>query len=300
MAANWIRDKIRSSILPYSTKWYYPYRLSGSITWAFRIITSSIRVYPDFFIIGVGRGGTTSLEYYLSQHPNIAHASKKEVHFFDREFKKESSWYKANFITKLTKFYFNKIKKESILSCDATPTYIMHPDVPERIKQYLPNSKFIVFLRNPADRAFSQYNREVETKKEKLSFLDALKSEEERTRKEKTKYTDNEFFNSYYWGGINYLANGHYAKLLKRWFAIYPRDKFFILKTETFSKDPDKYINEIFRFLDLPDDHSIDFTRQNRGIEKKMSEEERQFLNVYFEKSNRELEELLGPNFIWK
>ena len=146
MARSWIRQKIRSLMLPHNTKWYYPYRLPNNIIWAVRMLTSSLRVYPDFFIIGVGRGGTTSLEYYLTQHSNISRASKKEAHFFDREFKRKSCWYKANFITKFTKFYFNKIKREPILSCDATPSYIMHPDVPERIKKELPNSKFIVFL----------------------------------------------------------------------------------------------------------------------------------------------------------
>jgi hypothetical protein len=299
MTRHWIREKIRSLILPYNTKWYYPYRLPKNVIWAFRLLTSPLRVYPDFFIIGVGRGGTTSLEFYLTQHPNISRSSKKEIHYFDREFKRGDNWYKGHFITKFTKFYYNKIKKMPYLSCDATPTYIVHPDVIERIKKEFPNAKFLVTLRDPAKRAFSQYNRNIENHDENLSFLSALKNEKERAKRERAKYSENEFYNSRFWGVISYLENGHYSKLLKKWFSIFPKEQFHIVQTETFSKDPNLHINEIFKFLNLPECNSIDFTKQNTGIKKNMTNDEKEFLDKYFKKLNEELVELLGPNFKW-
>ena len=61
----------------------------------YRVATSSIRLMPDFIIIGVARGGTTSLYEYLIDHPNIVGASRKEVHFFDNHYQKGLAWYRG-------------------------------------------------------------------------------------------------------------------------------------------------------------------------------------------------------------
>jgi Sulfotransferase family len=62
-----------------------------------RIDTAHLRQLPDFVIIGTQRGGTTSLYRYLTQHPDIGSALRKEVHFFDRYYEKGMNWYLANF-----------------------------------------------------------------------------------------------------------------------------------------------------------------------------------------------------------
>ena len=52
---------------------------------------------PDFIIIGAQKGGTTSLYRYLTEHPDVGGATKKEVHYFDRNFDKGLGWYLAHF-----------------------------------------------------------------------------------------------------------------------------------------------------------------------------------------------------------
>ncbi len=70
-------------------------------TQTYRVMTTSIRLLPDFLIIGAQRCGTTSLYYYLTEQPCIAPASVKEIHFFDDDFLKGLHWYRAQFPTTL-------------------------------------------------------------------------------------------------------------------------------------------------------------------------------------------------------
>src|SRR5215213_2627672 len=108
------------------------------------IETAHLRQYPDFIIIGTQRGGTTSLYRYLTAHPDIGQAFRKEVHFFDRYYNKGIDWYLANF----------PLRGEFPIVGEASPYYVFHPDVPERILAAVSQAKFIVLLRNPVDRAY--------------------------------------------------------------------------------------------------------------------------------------------------
>ena len=62
-------------------------------------LTSSIRVLPDFFIIGVVRSGTTSMYHYLDEHPSIVKSAYDELGFFDDNFRLGWAWYKKLFPT---------------------------------------------------------------------------------------------------------------------------------------------------------------------------------------------------------
>src|SRR2546423_11852294 len=63
----------------------------------YRGATASLRVLPDFLILGTQRGGTTSLYRYLKTHPYIGAPSNKDVHFFDRRYRKGLTWYQGHF-----------------------------------------------------------------------------------------------------------------------------------------------------------------------------------------------------------
>jgi len=122
----------------------------------FRYITSSLRVLPDFFVIGVVRSGTTSLFHYLNQHPNIAGASYDELGYFDDNYHLGISWYKSLFPTIFTK---KRIEKEhgKFLTYDVTPQYLRDPANAKRMFNDFPKMKLIALLRNPIDRTYSPY-----------------------------------------------------------------------------------------------------------------------------------------------
>jgi len=99
---NELRSVVRNWLLKHPTinpyKWFDP--------GFFRTMTAPLRVLPDFIIIGVQKGGTSSLYYYLIDHPNIFPSLRKESHFFDRYLGRR--FYRSYFPTIFTKFYIEK------------------------------------------------------------------------------------------------------------------------------------------------------------------------------------------------
>lgn len=105
---------------------------------------------PKFLIIGVQKGGTTTLFDLLNQIPIFSGAPSKEVGYFSKSsfYERGSDWYSDQFQPLgPKKIYF-----------EATPAYIYHPDAPGRIYSYNPRMKLIVILREPAARAYSAWN----------------------------------------------------------------------------------------------------------------------------------------------
>lgn len=133
---------------------------------------------PDFLIIGAQKGGTTSLYTYLCQHPRVVGASRIEVHFFDLAYDKGWWWYRSHFPVHVFR------RGERIVTGEASPYYIFHPLVPERVRKDLPNVKLVAILRNPVDRAYSHYQHVRRNGREPLSFEEAIEREPPRTEGE--------------------------------------------------------------------------------------------------------------------
>lgn len=112
---------------------------------------------PNFLVIGAQRAGTTWLDSILRQHPDIyLPVKRKEIHFFDRNFAKGVAWYENFFPDNLVAGNFKAIG-------EITPSYLFDPCVPPRIKSVLGDARLVAILRNPTDRAFSQYGYYVST-----------------------------------------------------------------------------------------------------------------------------------------
>ena len=146
-----------------------------------RYLTSSKRSLPDFIIIGAMKSGTSILyNKFLSQHPCIQRATKKEIHFFDNKYSKGILWYKSHFPTLKEKNNFKVKNSQNMLIGEASPFYIFYPHTARRVYEVLPKVKLIAILRNPVDRAYSHYHHIVRNNKENLSFEAAIESEPKR------------------------------------------------------------------------------------------------------------------------
>ena len=86
-----------------------------------------------------------------------------------------------------------RIIGKKTLVCEATGNYFFHPYAAERIKKYLPNVKLIVMMRNPVERTFSQYRRQVRHGKQSASFEEALENEHKLYEKEFQKFLEKYF-----------------------------------------------------------------------------------------------------------
>jgi hypothetical protein len=101
---------------------------------------------PDFLIVGAMRSGTSSLNHYLRQHPQIHMAKQKEVRFFDQHWARGVDWYEEQFDP-----------EPGQICGEASPGYLNSPEAPQRIAQTLPAVRLVAILRNPVDQAYSRY-----------------------------------------------------------------------------------------------------------------------------------------------
>jgi len=242
---------------------------------------------PDFLIIGVQRGGTSSLYNYLISHPKITPATQKEIHFFDYNFHKGVTWYKSQF------------KKEGICG-EASPYYIFHPHAPKRIVNLIPTIKMIILLRNPVDRAYSHYNHELRLGIENLPIEDAIKQESKRLDNETKKIIADESYYSFNHQHFSYLTRGIYVEQLKKWITMFSKEQILLIKSEDFFQNPLGVTNNVFNFLELEPLNQIPDTIFNRNTNPPMKNEMREYLNEYFRIPNQRLYKLIGKNFGWQ
>jgi len=138
---------------------------------------------PNFLVVGVAKSGTTSLYHYLNQHPDIFIPSRKECRFFSSK--------PGNFKGPGREFQNDTIKdiqgyRRLFLGCfnisargDVSNDYLFYyTESIENIKRHIgEDAKIIIRLRNPIDRAYSNYLRHIREGWEALSFEDGLEAE---------------------------------------------------------------------------------------------------------------------------
>lgn len=258
------------------------------------------RLLPDFLIIGTAKSGTTTLHGWLSQHPFVVPAVKKEVHFFDYDFYRGLDWYRAHFPLASARDETERHHGRPFLTGEASPTYISHQWAPERIAQVLPDVKLIVAFRNPVDRAYSQFQMSCREGEESESFGGAVALEEERLRDEKARSLTDKRYNSWPLGCWSYLLRSSYAEQVERWFELFPRERFLFLKTDDLDSEPQRTLDRVYEFLGLPGHLNEQLPRLHTAPEyEPLPAETRAELVEYFRPRNERLYELLGVDFGW-
>jgi hypothetical protein len=249
---------------------------------------------PDFIILGAQKAGTSSLYSFLIRHPHIRGAFRKETHFFTQDFDKNALWYESYFPSRLP-------WNSGTITGEASPSYLNTPYVPKFVHQILDETKFIVLLRNPIDRAFSHYSHSVNLNVEHLSFQEALALELERISEEVSAFQRGYTIRDYRTSSFlkfSYATRGIYVKQLRWWFELFPRDRFNIIKYEDFFKDPLTNIQSLYKFLGLAEMEAFEFPKRNIGAYKrKLEPKTREYLRDYYQPYNAELSELLGMDF---
>jgi hypothetical protein len=189
---------------------------------------------PTFLGIGAQRCATTWMYECLREHPEIFMSPRKEVHFFDENYEKGIRWYEG---------FFESASDESGIG-EITPEYIYARHAPELIRETIPDALLIACLRNPIDRAYSQYGLHLRGMKHSLSFEDALKAYPE------------------------YVERGFYLEQIRRYLGLFSDDNLLILIYEDLEQDPMSFIQTVYRFLDVRPDFlpSQLAQRRNRGV----------------------------------
>jgi hypothetical protein len=270
-----------------------------------RHATSRARMLPSFLIIGAQRAGTTSLYRYLDTHPDVVWPRStrsevywsKELHFFDDRFWRGLGWYRAFFPLELTR-RVARLRGQDRVAAEASPSYLFHPAVPERVAASLPDVRLIAVLRNPVDRAYSHYQLMLRLRQEQRSFAEALEGEEEILAEEAPRVLDPRYTSHRYRRNA-YVAKGLYAEQLERWFAHFPRERLLVLSIDDLATRPDEIYADVLSFLDLRPHRPPRFGRHNRLPAPPLDPDIRTRLERRFAEPNARLEELLGRKLGW-
>lgn len=200
---------------------------------------------PDFLIVGAARSGTTTLYYYLRKHPKIFMPEIKEPFFFS--FMNAAQAYVSpdslgRIICKFedyTKLFENATDSQIIGEASTSYLYTHKTSIENIKKVYGKNYKelkIIIILRNPAERAWSQYMMFIRDGNDPLDFEDAIKPD---TIAWRLKNNWNIFY--------DFIGFGMYHEQVKAFTGEFPYIKVFLYKN--FIDDNLKILYDIFDFL---------------------------------------------------
>ena len=274
--------------------------IGKNVITAWGVATYPSRCLPDFLIIGAQRAGTTSLYHYLIAHPAVAPAMpSKGVHYFDTRFHESLAWYRSHFPTVLAARYTRIRRGVDLITGEASPYYLFHPKVPERVAEALPNVKLIVLLRDPVERAYSHYANEVARGYEELPFERALDREAGRLKGESEKLETDPSYYSFAHQHYSYLARGLYLEQIVRWRSFFRRDQLQIQSAERFFADPPAVLADVHDFLGVERRPLAAYEEHNARRREPMRQGTRELLEEFFAEPNRRLFDYLGVDFGW-
>jgi len=268
----------------------------GKFLFSCRYSTQSFRSLPHFIVIGAQKSGTTSLFYYMSQHPQILPVHKG-VHFFDGgldpnidTFKKGQQWYRAHFPLRIS------LGADRITG-EVSPRYIFNPLAAQRLYNLVPKAKLIAILRNPTERAISHYFFSKGKGREPLPIMEALEKEDERLAEAKKKND----FKSNSFAFFSYKSRGLYGEQIERFLRFFPRHQLLVLSSEEFFTRTADTLKTFFGFLEIDENIKIsNLTPKNVSTNKtKVAPEVYQYLDDFFSSPNQALYQLLGKKFDW-
>jgi hypothetical protein len=254
--------------------------------------TASLRALPDYVIIGAQKGGTTALHAYIQQHPQTRSASVKEVHYFDHFYERGNRWYMSHFPMRRT------LRAGQAITGEATPSYMFPPQVAERMHALLPHVKLIAILRNPAERAISQYAMSVARGVETETLDVALQLEADRTEAALALMQSSPLEGIRALARCAYRGRGLYADQLGRFLTYFPREQLLVLKSEDLRADPPRTLRKVFLHLGLASDFvPPDLTfRHVRRNSVSVAPEIGESLAAFFRPHNARLSALLGDD----
>jgi len=283
-----------------------------------------METWPNFFIVGPTRAGTTSLWQYLRKIPGVYMSSIKEPAYFNPNTNYEGfSMIPIRDKKKYLKL-FEDVKDEIAIG-EASPTYLADPETPYLIHKVVPNARIIIMLRDPVERAYSEYLLMFAIGVIKCSFTELIHSPDK--GKKDTP--------------VPIVEYGLYYEKVKRNLEVFGPDQVRCYIFEEFVEDSLKTLKEILDFLEIKNplinfelevhnpmivhrNRIAKFLVRNKLIRKvgkhlprntirqikwklttpttkpSMSLEDRKFLQEFYREDIQKLEDLLGLKMPWK
>ncbi len=224
--------------------------------------TADLRPPPAVVVVGVKRGGTTSLFRDLERHPAMCplvpsakrlplRENMKGVHYFDTEAARSPRWYRSHFPTSLT-LGARARRTGAAFSAEASPYYFFHPRAAARAASALPTTTFVVMLRDPVERTVSHWAEQTRNGAEHLELGAALDAEPARVGDAGRRLAEGAITADRAHEQQSYAAQSEYAASLERWFAAAGRDRVIVLFSEDYWADPGAALDRIAVSIGAP------------------------------------------------
>lgn len=196
-------------------------------------------VWPNFFVVGAAKSGTTSLYAGLRQHPDVFMCYPKEPHFFGRVKPAQELRWHFDAYTRRSRYLSLFAKGRGMRAVgEASTSYLWHPRVPARIRRQVPEARIIISLRDPVERAYSHYLMHVREGVQRLPLYEALQQDLQRSNPR--------------WGISHfYVEKGRYAAQVKRYFQVFGPERVKTVLFDDLKRDPKLTLLEIAEFLGL-------------------------------------------------
>ncbi len=195
-----------------------------------------------FFVAGVQKGGTTTLDRLLRLHPAIELPhTRKELHYFDADARFDGDRPLDDYAPLQAEFYFDRP-----LAGEVTPSYTYWAPALPRIRTYNPAARIVVLLRSPVLRAWSHWghlDRKTRENGRPGARLDPFVVRLEREARALRKDPRHQDL------GLSHIGRGLYAPQIERLRALFPADQLLFLKSERFFADQHGVADEVCRFL---------------------------------------------------
>jgi Sulfotransferase family len=213
---------------------------------------------PEFFVAGAPKAGTTALHVALARHPALHMSAVKEPKFFltagpppthggpgDVQTYREHVWRRADYEALFDPAPHGALRGES------TPFYLYNRDAHRRIRALIPDARLIVILRDPVERAHSNWTHLWSAGLDPVGDVVLACAEEE--RRIAAGWAD-------FW---HYTALGRYGEQLEHLYEVFPEEQVFVFRYRSLVENPAQTLDRICAFLDIPQGLLTEVPREN-------------------------------------
>lgn len=210
--------------------------------------------FPDFFVVGAPRCGTTSLCRYLSRNPQICFSRPKEPHYFARlDHTPTADELQRDYLDRCFEHYNEKHRSAG----EGSVSYLYLPGVIERIQRFNPEARFIVLVRSPLSMLPSYHLRmRFLLQEDQEDFADAWNLEESRKRGENIpkRCLDARL--------LQYSDAARFGVQVEQLFQVAGRERSHVIVFDDFKADPLKAYLKVLEFLGVDYDGQTDFEQR--------------------------------------
>jgi hypothetical protein len=210
---------------------------------------------PDFFIVGAPKCGTTAMNVYLRQHPQIFMPERKDISYFGTDLKFERPRISGEEYLSLFRG-----ANEALRIGESSVWYMYSKTAAEEIKSFSPSASIIVMLRDPVDMLYAQHSEFLYNCNEDIAdFQEALEAEPERKQGKRIPRQ------AHFVDGLFYRETAKYAEQVQRYFSVFGRENVHVIIYDDFKEDTAKAYADALTFLNVDPSYRPTFQIINRN-----------------------------------